>query len=106
MGDDIVFPAAGFMAMAIEAISQSGQALNTLEGEVKVEKARYRLRDVTFPKALVLEENDDGRKVMLSLTKVSGGSWHEFKVFSLAGETWLENSRGRVRVEEEVPSGK
>ena len=74
MGDDIVFPAAGFMAMAIEAMSQSSQALSTLEGEVKIEKARYRLRDVTFHKALVLEESDDGRKVMLSLTKIQGGS--------------------------------
>lgn len=106
MGDDIVFPAAGFMAMAIEAISQTSQALSILEGKPKPYQARHRLRDVTFPKALVLEDNSDDCKIMLSLNKVTGGSWHQFKVTSLVGDVWLENSRGLVRVEEEVESGK
>ena len=106
MGDDIVFPAAGFMAMAIEAVSQTSQALSILEGEPKPRQARYRLRDVTFPKALVLEDNSDDRKIMLSLNKVTGGSWHEFKVTSLTGDAWLENSRGLVRVEDDIESGK
>ena len=106
MADDIVFPAAGFMAMAIEAIYQSSVALSTLEGEAKVGRPRYRLRDITFPKALVLEEKSDGRQVMLSLTKVPGGSWHEFKIYSLSGEAWLENSRGLVQMEEDFQSSK
>ena len=106
MGGDIIFPAAGFMAMAAEAISQTSQALSIVEGEPKPDRARYRLRDVTFPEALMLEDNSDDRKIMLSLNNVTGGSWHEFKVTSLTRDAWLENSRGLVRVENEVESGK
>ncbi|KAM0794183.1 hypothetical protein BDR22DRAFT_827160 [Usnea florida] len=102
IGDDIVFPTIDFMAIAIKAISQTSQALSILEGEPKPGQARYRLRDVTFPKALVLDDNSDDRKIILSLNKVTSGSWYEFKVTSLTGDAWLENSRGLVRVENEV----
>ncbi|KAI9676001.1 MAG: Type I Iterative PKS [Caeruleum heppii] len=101
MGPEIVFPAAGFMAMGIEAMYQSSQALSAFEGKTGIEKPRYRLRDVTFPKALVLEEGKK-HQVMLTLNPRSGtkNSWHEYKVFSLTEQTWNEHSRGLVRIEE------
>ena len=103
MGPEIVFPAAGFMAMAVEAIYQSNEALTQLEGKTRIEHPRYRLRNVTFDKALVLEENEE-QKIMLTLTPVPGGNsdWHEFVVSSLIDVAWKENSRGLVRVEENI----
>ena len=108
MGPEIVFPAAGFMAMAVEAMSQSNQALGFNEGKGRVERPRYRLRNVTFPKALVLEENDKDHKIMLTLAPRPGAkdSWHEFKVSSLTDGTWSEHSRGLVCIEEDVDFGK
>ena len=103
MDPEIVFPAAGFMAMAVEAIYQSNEALVQLESKIPIEHPRYRLRNVTFDKALVLEEGDE-HKIMLSLNPVSGGKsdWHEFVVSSLFDGVWKENSRGLVRVEEDI----
>ena len=102
MGPEIVFPAAGFMAMAVEAIYQSNEALTQLENKNPIQHARYRLRNVTFDKALVLEEGEE-HKIMLALTPVPGGrsDWHEFVVSSLIDGAWKENSRGLVRVEED-----
>ena len=105
MGPEIVFPAAGFMAMAVEAIYQSNEALTQLESKPPTDHPRYRLRNVTFDKALVLEEGEE-HKIMLTLTPVPGGrsDWHEFVVSSLIDGAWKENSRGLVRVEEEIES--
>ncbi|KAL8912790.1 MAG: hypothetical protein Q9171_002248 [Xanthocarpia ochracea] len=105
MGQEIVFPAAGFIAMAVEAIYQSNEALTQLESQVPIECPRYRLRNVTFDKALVLEEGEE-HKIMLTLSPVPGGksSWNEFVVSSLLDGVWKENSRGLIRVEEEVDS--
>ncbi|KAF6820842.1 beta-ketoacyl synthase domain-containing protein, partial [Colletotrichum plurivorum] len=103
MGPEIVFPAAGFVSMAIEAIRQSTEALRTLEGKVLPTKYHYKLRDVNFIRALVLEDSsDDATKIMLALNPRVGAkdSWHEFKISSQNGDTWLENCRGQVKIEE------
>jgi hypothetical protein len=99
MGQDIVFPAAGFVAMAVEALYQARQATDPIDESILAEKYCYRLRNSTFPKALVLQENGLGTKVMLTLSKQQD-SWYEFTVSSLTGETWSEHSRGLIRLEE------
>jgi hypothetical protein len=105
MGQDIVFPAAGFIAMAVEALYQARQAIDPIDEALLSERYRYRLRNSTFPKALVLQENGLGTKVMLTLAQ-QNDSWHEFTVSSLTGETWSEHSRGLIRLEEATRSGK
>ena len=106
MGPEIVFPAAGFMAMAIEAITQCTEALAITEDRGRPTKPVYRLRNVTFPKALVLEEKREDHRVMTTLVPWAGmkDSWHEFKVFSLTDDVWSEHSRGLVRIDEETVS--
>ena len=106
MGSDIVFPGSGYMAMAMEAIYQTTTALAQGHGRDVKNRTRYRLRDVRFPKALVLEE-DKQHKIMLSLTPCAGrkDSWHEFKVLSLAEDVWIEHSSGLVRLEEDLENG-
>lgn len=95
------------MAMAMEAIFQRSEALTILEDATKIEKPRYRLRNVAFNKALVLNDSGEPTKVNLSLSAHPGfkESWHEFRVSSLAGSTWTEHCRGLVRIEEDVQRG-
>ena len=102
MGSDIVFPAAGFISMAIEAVSQTSVALSVLEAKPRIENPKYRLRNVTFPKALVLEANGDGRRLMLTLTPTTtkDNTWYDFNVLSLQGEVWIGHSSGLVRVDD------
>ncbi|RYP67662.1 hypothetical protein DL771_007129 [Monosporascus sp. 5C6A] len=105
MGPEIVFPAAGFIAMAIEAIRQSTEALRTLENKILPTNYHYKLRDITFPRALVLEDSDEAAKVMLALNPRAGAkdSWHEFKISSQVEGAWLENCRGLIKIEETTP---
>ncbi|KAI9742768.1 MAG: hypothetical protein M1818_003497 [Claussenomyces sp. TS43310] len=103
MGHEIVFPAAAFIAMAIEAIYQARMGIHLTEGSDLTEKTRYRLRNVTFPKALVLPEKGDGARIVLSLTPrpQTKDSWHEFKILSVSDNVWSEHSRGLVTVEKD-----
>lgn len=102
MGEDIVFPAAAFMAMAVEAIYQSRQSLAFIEPDIFYDKYRYKLRNVTFPKALVLEENVS-HKVMLTLGE-HRDSWYEFKITS-STETFAEHCHGYISIEIDPKTG-
>ncbi|KAF4334740.1 polyketide synthase [Fusarium beomiforme] len=105
MGPDIVFPAAGFMSMAMEAAFQKAEALAMLEGATKIETPRYRLRNVEFKKALVLNAaGGEPTQVSLSLSTHAGaGSWHAFKVASLQEASWVEHCCGLVRIDQAIP---
>jgi acyl transferase domain-containing protein len=102
MGHEIVFPGAGYVAMAVEAIFQTLWS-TSWEGREPV-KYRYRLRDLKFPRALVLDENAD-RKITLALTPVARTtrSWFEYKVSSSNDGTWTEHSTGFIRIDTEFP---
>lgn len=98
LGDQVVFPGAGYVAMAVEAVYQ--MAMMTEWKEQAPVRYRYRLRDLKFSRALVLEDQAESR-IMLSLTPVPGStrSWFEYKVSSLREAVWTENSTGLVRIE-------
>jgi acyl transferase domain-containing protein len=98
LGAQIVFPGAGYVAMAIEAIYQT--AFMTTWKEEVPDRFRYRLRDVKFSRAIVIEEDAEIR-IMLTLTPVPGStrSWYEFKIYSLREQAWTEHSTGLIRVE-------
>jgi len=104
MGQDIVFPAAGFIAMAVEAIYQARQATDPIDEDILAKRYRYKLRNATFPKALILQENGVGTKVMLTLAQHQD-AWYEFIVSSLIGDTWSQHSRGLIRLEEATRLG-
>ncbi|KAJ5374373.1 Acyl transferase/acyl hydrolase/lysophospholipase [Penicillium concentricum] len=87
---NIVFPAAGYLAMALEASIQ----LNV--GEEKV--ARYVLRDVAIQSALVLNETS-AVEVMVSLQKSTHDqeNLHNFHIYSISEENrWTEHCTGWV----------
>ena len=83
LGQDIVFPAAGFVAMAIEAICQ----VLCIERQ---QRPKLSLRNFNVNKALLISSNKDnaGAKIFTTIRplKISGTTqletWHDFEVSS------------------------
>jgi len=98
----VVFPAAGYLTMAIQAIRQHSHATTPAAG---VEAVRF--RNVSFAKALVLSEDMSDLEITLSLrpqaqtARESSAVWHEFRIFTVTpdGKTWTEHCRGLVHAE-------
>ncbi|KAJ5170061.1 Acyl transferase/acyl hydrolase/lysophospholipase [Penicillium coprophilum] len=91
---NIVFPAAGYLAMAIEASIQ----LNKSEQEV----ARYVLREVAIQSALVLNETSVV-EVMVSLQKSTQNqeNLYSFHIYSISDDNrWTEHCTGLVGAQE------
>ncbi|KAL8910611.1 MAG: hypothetical protein Q9171_004105 [Xanthocarpia ochracea] len=85
----IVFPAAGYLAMAGEAIRQ-------LSG---VEHS-YKLRHVLLSQALILQEGADTEIVMNlhphRLNDALDSEWWEFTIASQTGQMWVKHCAGQV----------
>lgn len=98
----VVFPAAGYLTMAIEAMRRF-TAFKTETTQSKA-VAGYSLSNCCFSKALVLREDDTDTEICLSLrpeaqsAKSSWRDWKEFRVFSTSGTGWSEHCRGRIRI--------
>ncbi|GLA55100.1 type I Iterative Polyketide synthase (PKS) [Aspergillus niger] len=79
LGGESVFPAAGYFAMAIEAIRQ----INELSDD-PVEIESYVLRDVSIKTALVTPDDDDGIEVLFNMRpSVYGGKQWDWRVSSV-----------------------
>ncbi|KAI0465543.1 putative polyketide synthase [Xylaria cf. heliscus] len=90
LGPDIVFPAAGHVCMAIEALLQQ-LGLDTREAGGVI------LRDIKMEKALVISDTEDGVEVHTRLQRLTR-SWHSFSVESVnKGGEWTIHSSGRIR---------
>ncbi|PNY24582.1 LOW QUALITY PROTEIN: Polyketide synthase [Tolypocladium capitatum] len=82
LGGEFVFPAAGYFAMAIEAIRQLNESSPT---PVNVEC--YVLRDVSIKTALVTPDDDEGIEVTFNIRhSIFGHGWWDWSVSSLNGE--------------------
>ncbi|GFF97772.1 lovastatin nonaketide synthase [Aspergillus udagawae] len=99
----IVFPAAGYITMAVQAIRQ--HIYNT---DPTSHVHSVRLRDISFGKALALSEDDPGpgQEICLSLrpqarsARESSSIWSEFRIFTVDSEqSWTEHCRGLIRTE-------
>ena len=104
---NIVYPGAGYVAMAIEASLQCSRWQGREEHIL-----RYRLRDVNIGKPLLLPDNTEGVETKFSLRPYSRSAqnssdmWAEFRIFSYSKvEKWTEHCRGLVTVDyEEIVS--
>lgn len=101
LGEQVVFPGAGYVSMAMEAIYQRtimGDWTKRVDGVP--DKYRYKLRDVKFLRALVLED-DKLPKVLTSLTAASDttNNWYTFKVSSILDEIEQDHACGLIRIE-------
>ena len=95
---NLVYPAAGFLAMAIEAEHQH------VKDETHIKA--YKLREVSVGHALVLAEGIDSVETGVSLRpyreslRADSDVWNEFRISSSAdGSLWTEHSRGLIAVE-------
>lgn len=102
---EIVYPGAGFIAMAVEAICQFYQPT---ERSI----AGYHLRDIQIMKALVIPDTSDGIETQISLSECSDRSldtriWNRFQVCSTGGSDgiWNEHCKGFVSVEYKSSDG-
>lgn len=98
-----IFPAAGYISMAIEAIAKlSGNMVNI---------KNFALQDVSVKSALTLTDKDAGTEVVLELrpaslsTKTTTETWHEFTIFSFdENGRSTENCRGLITAEQGSPA--
>lgn len=94
----IVYPAAGFICMAVEAIRQTTQAANSQE------ISGYRFRDIDCQQALVVPDDSAGVDVQIQLRPVTDKAigvrdWREFELTSTGPENkWTTHCRGLVKV--------
>ena len=105
MHPDPVFPAAGYMAMAMVAASQASD-----EVEEPLHITGYSLRNVAIKTALKIPEDDYGVEVMLSMefedtVTAKSPAWSSFTVSSVArgSDQWTEHCAGLVKVEVSEP---
>lgn len=97
-----LYPAAGFLAMAIEAEYQhSKMRCGNIKG--------YSLREVTIDHALLLSQDAAGVETVISLrphnesARALSDLWNEFSISSsVDGSSWTENCRGLISVQEHV----
>ncbi|OBT83082.1 hypothetical protein VE02_08865 [Pseudogymnoascus sp. 03VT05] len=94
----VVFPGAGYVAMAIEAVRLLiDPSKKTIHG--------YRLRDIDIVNALVIPESSAGVETQLCLRRFSEKEldhkgWYEFELCSLGiSGSWAENCRGYITAE-------
>jgi acyl transferase domain-containing protein len=93
---DIVYPGAGYISMAIEAIRQGLD-----ETDVK----GYKLRDVNITSAVIVPDTVDGAELFISLSpcanKLPGAqNWREFHISSVSeNNVWTEHCSGYISIE-------
>ena len=103
---DVLFPACGYLCMAVEACRQLYiVALSTFLPQGSTYVSKYLLREISISRALVISKSAEGVETMFSMQcPSSSGSvsleiWHEFGVFSYIDVGgWAENCRGLVSV--------
>lgn len=94
---DIVFPAAGYLCMAIEAATQISQNSQNVVG--------LTIRDVSIHSALVITEAKE-IEVLTSLRDIEDSStqdsvdWYRFHIYSVSKDNrWTEHCSGDIKVE-------
>lgn len=97
---NIVYPAAGYLAMAIEAASQHGS------GTSNAAITGYLLRDVAIQSALVINETS-AVEVLISLRECEAegpDKGYEFHVYSTTDDNrWTEHCKGFIHVQYAPP---
>jgi acyl transferase domain-containing protein/NADPH:quinone reductase-like Zn-dependent oxidoreductase len=99
---NVVYPAAGYVCLAIEAIRQ----INALKDGSKAEEATgYSLRDVEFMQALLIPESSDGIEIQTTMRLVDDKTarsqgWMRFEVWTVTPDNdWTQHAEGLVMTE-------
>ncbi|TGJ78773.1 hypothetical protein E0Z10_g9991 [Xylaria hypoxylon] len=105
---DVVFPAAGFIAIGVEAASRVYHSLPDAQ-----QITGYSFRKVEIDTALRIPEDDNGIEIMCSMVIVdtvtaTSPSWAKFFVSSVARDSneWTRHCTGLVKIEISAPAKK
>jgi acyl transferase domain-containing protein len=94
----VLYPGAGFICLAIEAMKQLAEDSNT--GISDMVPSGYKLQDVEIHQALVVPDNANGVEVQTVLRRVDDKNiglqgWREFEVSSvMADSRWTQHAKG------------
>nr|A0A3G1DJH7.1 RecName: Full=Squalestatin tetraketide synthase; Short=SQTKS; AltName: Full=Highly reducing polyketide synthase 1; Short=HR-PKS 1; AltName: Full=Squalestatin S1 biosynthesis cluster protein pks1 [Phoma sp. MF5453]AMY15057.1 tetraketide synthase MF-SQTKS [Phoma sp. MF5453] len=97
----LVYPGAGFICMAIEAMVQ----LHDLKDSQSKKIAGYRLADVDILRAMLIPDTSEGLEAHISLRPCSTkllltNEWYDFCVSSVGeDDKFVDHCRGRIAVE-------
>ncbi|KAL8923196.1 MAG: hypothetical protein Q9208_004759 [Pyrenodesmia sp. 3 TL-2023] len=99
MGNDVLMPGSGYIAMASEAMYQKQQSVDPDADVTSSKDFCYRMRNIRFEKALVLEEGKEV-VIMLSLNQQAGNKdWVEFRISSQTDDVHVEHCSGLIRLQ-------
>ncbi|KAG7100701.1 Highly reducing polyketide synthase apmlA like protein [Verticillium longisporum] len=97
---EVIFPTGAYVAMAAEAIRQSGIMTRYSSG-TQPKSFAYRMKDVNVLERLVLEEAEGSRiRLILSPVHDSAEQWHTFTIQSYCEMDWVNNCTGYIRIDE------
>lgn len=100
---EVVFPAAGYIAMAGEAIRQ----LNILNSQSESSLDRYTIQNIRFESPLILASDTSVEAISsLKPTELADGvmsGWYSFSVSTFDGAKWTVHCRGCVRAGSDCP---
>ncbi|KAI9689893.1 MAG: Type I Iterative PKS [Bathelium mastoideum] len=102
----VIFPGAGYLCMAIEALNQVME-----DREQRGTRKFVKLRDVAFHKALIVPESPATVEVHLALRSCQYGNtrnssgWENFVISSVSSNgLWSEHCHGSIMTEFDAPS--
>ncbi|ROV97081.1 hypothetical protein VMCG_07540 [Cytospora schulzeri] len=108
---NILYPGAGYICLAIEAISELAKSDRQAEpesgGGARKTIAGYKMRNVDLYQALVVTETSEGTEIQITLHAVSerdigSRGWKRFSVSSVTQDNhWTEHATGLIMVEYE-----
>jgi acyl transferase domain-containing protein/NADPH:quinone reductase-like Zn-dependent oxidoreductase len=86
---DIVFPGAGYVALAIEAVAQFLNKDPTV--------SMFKLRNISIKTAMRIPKDDMGLEIVLNMSaSVHSSCWYQFNIASVYGTTWTEHASGLI----------
>ncbi|MCJ1434765.1 hypothetical protein MMC27_004135 [Xylographa pallens] len=89
LGPDVIFPAAGHLSLAIEALLQ--------QLDLDPQSASgVNFRDIDIQKALLIPDNDEGVEIHTRLQQ-SAAEWYTFIVESVDNGLWTLHSTGKIQ---------
>ena len=100
-----VFPAAGYLAMAMEAMSQ-----HHYEADSAPELKGFSFRNVAINSTMQVPDDEFGLETILNLQasnltiSKTSERWHEFKISSLQNDLWTEHCNGSICAETQRPA--
>jgi acyl transferase domain-containing protein/NADPH:quinone reductase-like Zn-dependent oxidoreductase len=99
---NVVYPAAGYMCLAIEAIRQNSALKDSARAE---EATGYSLREVEFMQALLIPESSDGIEIQTTMRLVDDKTarlqgWMRFEVWTVTPDNdWTQHAEGLIMAE-------